>query len=106
MPGGKIVSLIGPLDAAFAKAKRLNFVLKFVFGLMSRKIMRLASKHDVAYSFLFVRPDGAQLGQIGQLLETERIQPVIDQVFPFDQAKEALEYLAQGHAKGKVVIKM
>jgi NADPH:quinone reductase-like Zn-dependent oxidoreductase len=41
-PGGKIVSLIGPLDAAFARAKRLNFVLEWVFGLMSRRITRLA----------------------------------------------------------------
>lgn len=105
-PEGKIVSLIGPLDAAFARARRLNFVLKFVFGLMSRKIMRLAKKQDVAYSFLFVRPDGAQLAQISKLLETDRIRPVIDKVFPFDQAKEALEYLAQGHAKGKVVVKL
>jgi len=105
-PGSKIVSLIGPLDAAFARARRLNFVLKFVFGLMSRKIMRLAKKRDVAYSFLFMHPDGAQLAKIGELLETERIQPVIDKVFPFEQAKEALEYLAQGHSKGKVVVKM
>jgi NADPH:quinone reductase-like Zn-dependent oxidoreductase len=105
-PGGKIVSLVGPLDAAFARARRLNLVLTFVFGLMSRKIMRLAKKRDVAYSFLFARPDGAQLAEIGKLLETGRIQPVIDQVFPFEQAKEALAYLARGHAKGKVVIRM
>nr|WP_294863533.1 NADP-dependent oxidoreductase [uncultured Pseudogulbenkiania sp.] len=105
-PGSKIVSLIGPLDAAFARAKRLNFVLRFVFGLMSRKIMILARQRDVTYSFLFVRPDGAQLSAIGRLLETERIRPVIDKVFPFEQAKEALAYLAQGHAKGKVVVKM
>jgi NADPH:quinone reductase-like Zn-dependent oxidoreductase len=105
-PGSKIVSLIGPLDAAFARAKRLNFFLAFVFGLMSRKIMRLAKQRDVTYSFLFVRPDGGQLGHIGQLLETERIRPVIDKVFPFEQAKEALAYLSQGHAKGKVIVKM
>jgi len=105
-PGSKIVSLIGPLDAAFAQARRLNFVLKFVFGLMSHKIMRLAKKQGVAYSFLFVRPDGAQLAEIGELLETERIQPVIDKVFSFDQAKEALEYLALGRSKGKVVVRM
>jgi NADPH:quinone reductase-like Zn-dependent oxidoreductase len=105
-PGSKIVSLIGPLDTAFAQARRLNFVLKFVFGLMSRKIMRLSKKQDIAYSFLFVRPDGAQLAEIGELLESERIQPVIDKVFSFDQAKEALEYLAQGRAKGKVVVKL
>jgi NADPH:quinone reductase-like Zn-dependent oxidoreductase len=105
-PGSQIVSLIGPLDAAFARARRLNFFLKFIFGLMSWKIMRLAKKRDITYSFLFVRPDGAQLAEIGELLETERIQPVIDKVFSFEQAKDALDYLAQGRSKGKVVIKM
>jgi len=105
-PGSKIVSLIGPLDAAFARARRLNFILRLVFGLMSRKIKRLAKKRDVAYSFLFMRPDGAQLSEIGELLKSEQLRPVIDKVFPFEQAKEALEYLAQGRAKGKVVVRM
>lgn len=105
-PGGKIVSLIGPLDAAFARARQLNFFLTFIFGLMSRKIMRLASARDVSYSFLFVRPDGSQLGEISELLTSEKIRPVIDKVFPFEQAQEALEYLAQGRAKGKVVVQL
>ncbi len=105
-PGGTMVSLVGPLDAAFARARGLNFFLTFVFGLMSRKIMRLAKKRDVTYSFLFARPDGDQLTEIGELLKTGLIRPVIDKVFPFEQAKEALEYLAQGRAKGKVVVKV
>ena len=105
-PGGKIISLVGPLDKAFARARRLNIFLEFVFGLMSRKIVRLARKNGVAYSFLFARPEGAQLTEIGKLLESGRIQPVIDKVFAFEQAKEALDYLAQGRAKGKVVIKI
>ncbi|WP_438631203.1 NADP-dependent oxidoreductase [Microbulbifer sp.] len=105
-PGSRIVSLVGPLDAAFARVKRLNFVFKLVFGLMSRKIKRLAKKRQVSYSFLFVRPDGAQLSEIGKLLEADQIKPVIDKVFPFEQAKEALAYLAQGRAKGKVVVKI
>ena len=105
-PGGKIVSLVGPLDAAFARARGLNFFLTFVFGLMSRKIIRLAKKRDITYSFLFARPDGAQLAEIGKLLEADRIQPVIDKVFPFEQAKEAFNYLAQGRSKGKVIVKM
>ena len=105
-PGGTIVSLVGPLDASFARARRLNFVLTFVFGLMSRKIMRLAKKRDVTYSFLFARPDGVALAEIGKLLETERIRPVIDRVFPFELAANALAYLAQGRSRGKVVIKM
>ena len=103
-PGGKLVSIVGPLDVAFARAKKLNFVLRFVFGLMSRKIIRLATKRNVTYEFHFVRPDGAQLTEIGELLRAGQIKPVIDKVFAFDQAKAALDYLAQGRAKGKVVI--
>ena len=105
-PGGAMVSLVGPLDAAFARARGLNFVLTFVFAMMSRKIKRLAKQRGVSYSFLFARPDGHQLAEIGGLLAAERIRPVIDKVFPFEQAKEALEYLAQGRARGKVVVKV
>jgi NADPH:quinone reductase-like Zn-dependent oxidoreductase len=39
--------------------------------------------------------------EIGELLKAGRIRPVIDKVFPFEQAKEALAYLEQGRAKGK-----
>lgn len=105
-PGGIIVSLIGPLDAAFARARRLNVFLTLLFGLMSRKIMRLSKKRGVSYSFLFVHPEGDRLAEIGKLLEAEHIKPVIDKVFLFEEAKNALAYLAQGRAKGKVVIKM
>jgi NADPH:quinone reductase-like Zn-dependent oxidoreductase len=105
-PGGKIVSLVGPLDAAFARARKLNLILQFVFSLMSRRIKRLAAKRGVDYSFLFVRPDGAQLAEIGKLLQSGTIRPVIDKIYPFDEAPAALQYLAQGRAKGKVVVRM
>jgi len=105
-PDGTVVSLIGPPDAAFARKRGMNLLMRFVFGLLSSKIIRMAKKRDASYSFLFVRPDGAQLAEIGQLLERGRIRPVIDQVFAFDQAKEGLAYLAQGRAKGKVVVRM
>jgi NADPH:quinone reductase-like Zn-dependent oxidoreductase len=36
-PGSSIVSLVGPPDAAFARARGMNFVMRFVFGLLSRK---------------------------------------------------------------------
>lgn len=105
-PRSSLVSLIGPPDAAFARARGMNFLMKFVFGLLSSKIMRLAKKRDATYSFLFMRPDGVQLGKIGELLATSRIRPVIDKVFPFEQAKSGLVYLEQGRAKGKVVVRV
>jgi NADPH:quinone reductase-like Zn-dependent oxidoreductase len=84
----------------------MNFFMVGVFGLLSRKIIRRAKKCGVAYSFLFVHPDGRQLAEIGELLKSGCIRPVIDKVFPFEQAKEALAYLEQGRARGKVVVKV
>jgi NADPH:quinone reductase-like Zn-dependent oxidoreductase len=92
-PGSIIVSLIGPPDTAFARARGMNFFMVFVFWLLSRKIIRHAKKRDIEYSFLFVHPDGSQLASIGEFLKALSIRPVIDTVFPFDQAKEALAYL-------------
>jgi NADPH:quinone reductase-like Zn-dependent oxidoreductase len=105
-PKSNVVSLVGPPDAAFARARGMNFFLVFVFGLLSRKISRRARKRGIEYSFLFVHPDGRQLAEIGELLKAGRIRPVIDKVFPFDQAKEALAYLEKGRAKGKVVVQI
>jgi NADPH:quinone reductase-like Zn-dependent oxidoreductase len=105
-PGSTVVSLIGPPDAAFARARGMNFFMVLVFGLLSRKIIRHARKRGVSYSFLFVHPDGSQLAEIGELLKAGRIRPVIDKVFPFEQSKQALAYLEKGRAKGKVVVQM
>ncbi len=105
-PNSVIVSLVGPLDAAFAQARGMNFLMKFVFGLMSHKIIRQASQIGTKYSFLFVHSDGDQLAEIGKIVEAGHIVPVIDKVFPFDQTKEALAYLEQGRSKGKVVVKI
>jgi NADPH:quinone reductase-like Zn-dependent oxidoreductase len=68
--------------------------------------MRLAKRQDIAYIFLFARPDGNQLAHIGSLIETQRIRPAIDKVVPFQKSKEALEYLALGSAKGAAVVRM
>lgn len=105
-PGSKVVSLIGPPTADFARQRGMNVVFRVVMGLLSRKIRSMARQCGAAYSFMFVRTDGAQLAAIGKLLETGAIRPVIDQVYPFAQAKEALAYLDQGRARGKVVVRM
>lgn len=105
-PNGIVISLVGPPDAAFGRTRGMNFFMVFVFWLLSRKIIRHAKKRGIQYSFLFVRPDGNQLANIGELLKAGSIRPVIDKVFPFDQAKESLAYLEAGRAKGKVVVQM
>ena len=105
-PKSIVVSLVGPPDAAFGRARGMNFFMVFVLWLLSWKMKRRAKKRDVEYSFLFGHPDGSQLAEIGELLKEGSIRPVIDKVFPFDQAKEALAYLEKGRAKGKVVVQV
>jgi NADPH:quinone reductase-like Zn-dependent oxidoreductase len=43
---------------------------------------------------------------MSQLLETGKIVPVIDRVYPLTEVPEAIRYLAGGHAKGKVVVQV
>jgi NADPH:quinone reductase-like Zn-dependent oxidoreductase len=105
-PGSIIVSLIGPPDAAFGRSRGMSSFMVLVLGLLSRKMNRNAKRRGIKYSFLFVHPDGSQLAEIGELLEVGSIRPVIDKVFPFDRAKDALAYLEKGRAKGKVVVQM
>lgn len=41
-----------------------------------------------------------------RFVEAKQLKPLIDRVFPFDQAVQALEYLASGQHSGKIVIKV
>jgi NADPH:quinone reductase-like Zn-dependent oxidoreductase len=45
-----------------------------------------------------------RLAELGQLLATERIRPLIDTMYTLDQAPEALARVGTHHARGKVVI--
>ena len=41
---------------------------------------------------------------VKELMEAGKVAPVIDRRYPLSQTGEALQYLAEGHARGKVVI--
>ena len=53
-----------------------------------------------------MHPSGKQLRTIKNLIEENEIRPVIDRVYPFHETQKALEYSEQGHAKGKIVVKI
>jgi len=103
-PGGKLISISGPPDPAFARAQGLNAVLRLVLRVMSAGIRRKAKRAGVDYSFLFMRADGGELDRITKLIEDGTIRPVVDRVFPFGQLNEAFAYIDTGRAKGKVVV--
>lgn len=104
--GGRIISISGPPDRAFAEAIKANWLLKFIIPLLSWSIRNKAKKRDITYSFLFMQPNGQQLSQISHLVETGKIKPVVDTEYNFSKIKEALEYVNTGRAKGKIILKI
>lgn len=105
-PGGKLISISGPPDPDFAKEIGAALPIRLVMRQLSARIRKHAKRRGVSYAFLFMRADGKQLAEITSLIEAGAIRPVIDRVFPFEQANDALAYVETGHAKGKVVIKL
>lgn len=105
-PGGQLISISGPPTAEFAKAQGLAWPLRQVMRLLSLSIRRKARKRDVRYSFLFMRASGTQLQEITTLIEAGEIKPVLDRTFAFESAGEALTYVEQGRAKGKVIVQI
>ncbi|AXG81762.1 NADP-dependent oxidoreductase [Streptomyces paludis] len=106
-PGGTVISVAGPPDPAFARELGANAVLRLAMSALSLRTRRRAARRGVTYSFLFMKADGDQLRALARLVDAGRIRPVVDRVFPFEETREALEYVEQGRAKaGKAVVTM
>jgi NADPH:quinone reductase-like Zn-dependent oxidoreductase len=102
-PGGLAISVTGPPDAAFAEQIGRP-LLKPVMALMSRKVRAQAKTLGVRYAFFFMRADGEQLKTLAALYDGGALRPVLDRTFPFAETLEALAFVEQGRAKGKVVV--
>ena len=105
-PGGTVISVAGPPDPTFAREFGANCILVQAMRALSFSIRRKAKKRSVAYSFLFMTANGAQLRELSTLVDAGVIRPVIDRVFPFDETVDALAYVESGRSKGKVVVTM
>ncbi len=105
-PGGKLISISGPPDPAFAEEIKAPWFLKLIMGLLSFGIRKKAKRRNVSFSFLFMKANGNQLREITPLIDSGVIRPIVDRVFPFDATPEAMAYVETGRAKGKVVVKI
>ncbi|MDW3035908.1 NADP-dependent oxidoreductase [Bacillus pacificus] len=104
--GGNIVSVSGTPNARFGKEFGSGFFKTFLFSLASKKLTALEKKHNAQYSFLFMKPSGDQLRTIANYIEAGKVKPVIDRIFPFEDAQKAMEYSEAGRAKGKIIVKI
>jgi len=83
--GGPDGRWLGPLRPMLKAPLLSPFVSQRLVMLMSR-----VSKEDLTI--------------IRDLMEAGRVVPVIDRLYSFSEGPEAVRYLEEGHARGKVVI--
>ncbi|EFL29058.1 NADPH-quinone reductase [Streptomyces himastatinicus ATCC 53653] len=62
------------------------------------------AKLGVTVSGTQVRSNGAQLAEVGRLLEASTVRVAIDSTFPLADARAAHERAARGHIQGKIVL--
>jgi NADPH:quinone reductase-like Zn-dependent oxidoreductase len=88
-PGGIYVAVGGGLPQIFQAMLLAPFLSRF------------GSKRT---RFFIANINQKDLVTLKGLLEAGKVVPVIDRRYPLSRAAEALRYLAEGHAQGKVVI--
>ena len=58
--------------------------------------------HEFGSAWLHAFHESVDRGK--ELLEAGKVKPVIDRRYPLSEVAEALRYLEEGHARGKLVI--
>jgi NADPH:quinone reductase-like Zn-dependent oxidoreductase len=53
---------------------------------------------------MMTNPNQKDLVFLKELLETSKVVPAIDKIYPLAEVPEAIRYLLEGHPRGKVVI--
>ncbi|MDE3168824.1 MAG: NADP-dependent oxidoreductase [Acidobacteriota bacterium] len=63
-----------------------------------------AAAHGIRSAHVFVQPNVDELNEIARLVDSGKVKPVIEKVFPLKDARAAQELVATHHARGKVVL--
>lgn len=106
-PVGKLVSLIAGPNKQFAIDKGMPKAKQLLFGLAGKKFDKKAREKNVEYRFIFVRSDGEQLKEISRIIEKNNIVPAVDPThFQLEDIDQALQLVAKGHPKGKVILRV
>ena len=52
------------------------------------------------------RPDGANLAEIANIIDSGKLAPVIDRILPLSEVRRAHELSKSGHTHGKIVLRV
>ena len=90
-PGGRVASIAGmPEPVTARKDLGRGSGLAALFWVASLSTRLRAARHGLSYRYLFMHPSGTDLAYLAALIDARSIEVVIDRVFPFAEAKEAM----------------
>ncbi len=89
-PGGQYVMIGGSTGQMF-QALLLGPLFSLAGGRKMGNLLAHVSQQDLIY--------------LRDLIEAGRITPIIDRCYPLEQVPDAMRYLEEGHAEGKIVIR-
>ena len=97
--------------SAYKRILNPNGTYVMVGGALSQIIRsilfgRLMSYGSKKMRFLAAKSNKKDLEFIAKLAEDGNIRPIIDRRYPLDKTADAMSYLREGHARGKVLIYM
>jgi NADPH:quinone reductase-like Zn-dependent oxidoreductase len=98
-----IDSIGGPETGRFLRTIKRGGALFPVFGL-GASVGEEAGKLGITVSTTQVRSSGAQLAEVGHLLDSGTVRVAIDSTFRLADAQKAHERAAQGSIQGKIVL--
>jgi NADPH:quinone reductase-like Zn-dependent oxidoreductase len=75
-----------------------------IVSTLSQPSEEKARAHQARGMRYMAQPNGAQLREIGRLIEDGKVRPVVTQTFPLLQVRAAQEALERGKLRGKVVL--
>jgi NADPH:quinone reductase-like Zn-dependent oxidoreductase len=93
-PNGRVV-MVAP-----GRGNWVGFLVRIGWAVVSSKF---SSKKVLPFLSQVSKDD---LLVLKEMIEAGKVRPVVDRVFPFEQIPEAIRYVEDGRARGKVVISM
>ncbi len=92
-PKGTLVSVGGPSDNPWLGPLATSIDAYFVAPFVSQKLM-----------FMLAQTSQGDLNVLRDLMQAGKLTPVIDRRYKLAETAQAISYLEQGHARGKVII--
>ncbi len=82
----------------------VGFKDKIILRLLYFTLLRRLLSGGRKFRFFVAKINQKDLNLLRDLLETRKVRSVIDRRYRLDEVGEAMDYLGQGHARGKIVI--